>query len=79
MARDKSLSIFLVVLFAISGVAIVVLTWLQPMPGIERVLSTLIGFTGLLVAMGRGMLLRSGKAGASAESVPVRVEVKDNA
>ena len=79
MAKDKSLSIFLVVLFAISGVAILVLTWLQPMPGTERVLSTLIGLTGLLVAMGRGMLLRSAKAGASAESVPVRVEVKDNA
>ena len=79
MARDKSLSIFLVVLFAISGVAILVLTWLQPMPGTERVLSTLIGLAGLLVAMGWGKLLRSAKAGASAESVPVRVEVKENA
>ena len=79
MARDKSLSIFLVVLFAISGVAILALTWLQPMPGMERVLSTLIGSTGLLVATGRGMLLRSAKAGANAESVPARVEVKDNA
>jgi len=79
MARDKSLSIFLVVLFAISGVAIMVLTWLQPMPGTERVLSTLIGSTGLLVATGWGMLLRSAKAGANAESVPVKVEVEDNA
>ena len=79
MARDKSLSIFLVVLFAISGVAILVLTWLQPMPGTERALSTLIGSTGLLVAMGRGKLLRSAKAGANAESVPVKVEVKENA
>ena len=79
MARDKSLSILLVVLFGISGVAILVLTWLQPMPGMERVLSTLIGATGLLVATGRGMLLRSAKAGANAESVPVKVEVKENA
>ena len=79
MARDKSLSIFLVVLFAISGVAIMVLTWLQPMSGTERVLSTLIGSTGLLVATGWGMLLRSAKAGANAESVPVKVEVEDNA
>ena len=79
MARDKSLSIFLVVLFAISGVAILVLTWLQPMPGTERVLSTLIGLAGLLVAMGWGKLLRPAKAGANAESVPVRVEVKENA
>ena len=79
MARDKSLSIFLVVLFAISGVAILVLTWLQPMPGTERVLSTLIGLAGLLVAMEWGKLLRSAKAGANAESVPVKVEVKENA
>ena len=79
MARDKSLSILLVVLFAISGVAILVLTWLQPMSGVERVISTLIGLTGLMVATGRGIMLRPAKAGASAESVPVRVEVKENA
>jgi len=79
MARDKSLSILLVVLFGISGVAILVLTWLQPMPGMERVLSTLIGSTGLLVATSRGMMLRSAKAVANAESVPVKIEVKENA
>ena len=79
MMKDKSLSIFLTVLFGISGVAILALTWLQPMPGTERVLSTLIGSTGLLVATGWGMLLRSAKAGANAESVPVKVEVKESA
>ena len=79
MMKDKSLSIFLTVLFGMSGVAILALTWLQPMPGTERVLSTLIGSTGLLVATGWGMLLRSAKAGASTESVPVKVEVKENA
>ena len=79
MMKDKSLGMFLTVLFGISGVAILVLTWLQPMPGTERVLSTLIGSTGLLVATGWGMLLRSAKAGANAESVPVKIEVKENA
>ena len=79
MVKDKSLSIFLVALFAISGVAILVLTWLQPMSWIERVVSTLIGLTGLLVAMGWGIMLRPAKAGVSTESVPVKVGVKENA
>ena len=79
MVKDKSLSIFLVVLFAIAGVAILVLTWLQPMSGTERVLSTLIGSTGLMMATGRGMTLKSAKTGTHAEAVPVKVEVKENA
>jgi len=36
--KDKSLSIFLIVLFGMSGIAILLLTWLRPMPESERIL-----------------------------------------
>jgi len=73
MMGDKSLSIFLMVLFGISGIAILMLAWLWQMPVSERILATLIGSTGLFVALSRGLLLRSAKAGADAEQVTVGV------
>ena len=74
MMGDKSLSIFLMVLFGISGIAILMLAWLWQMPASERVLATLIGSTGLFVALSRGLLLRSSKARTEAEQVTVGVK-----
>jgi len=73
--RDKSLGIFLVVLFGISGITVLMLAWVQPMPKSETILATLIGSTGLFVALVRALLLKYLHAGADAEQVPV--EVKD--
>jgi len=74
MMGDKSLSIFLMVLFGISGIAILMLAWLWQMPASERILATLIGSTGLFVALSRGLLLRSSKARIEAAQVAVKVE-----
>ena len=48
--RDKSLDILLIALFGASGTAILILAWSQPMSAAERVLSTLVGLAGLLLA-----------------------------
>jgi len=76
MKRDKSLGLLLMVLFGVSGVAILVLAWLQPMPERERILSTFIGASGLLVALSRGLLLKSVKVGTDTGPTMVKVEDK---
>ena len=77
MMGDKSLSILLVVLFGISGMTILVLAWVQPMPASERILTTIIGSVGLLVALVRARLLQSPQAKVDTEQVLVGVEAKD--
>ena len=73
--RDKSLDIFLMVLFGISGAAILMLAWLRPMSGADRILSTFIGSVGLLVALTRALLLRSARTETG--QVLVEAEVED--
>ena len=73
--RDKSLDIFLMVLFGISGAAILMLAWLRPMPGADRILSTFIGSVGLLVAFTRAMLLKPARTETG--QVLVKAEVED--
>ena len=72
--RDKSLGIFLMVLFGISGIAILMLAWLQPMPASERILTTFVGSTGLFVALVRALMLKSPQAKTDGEQVLVKVE-----
>ena len=69
--RDKSLGIFLVVLFGIAGITVLMLAWVQPIPASERILATLIGSSGLFVALVRVLLLRSLRDRADAEQVSV--------
>ena len=76
--RDKSLGILLMSLFGIAGVTILMLAWLQPMPGLERILTTFIGVFGLCVALSRVPLLKSAKPRADAEQVILKVEAQDN-
>jgi len=77
MKRDRSLSMLLMALFGISGTFILVFTWLQPMSGMERVLSTILGTIGLGVALSRVPLLRLPKAVAETENLPVEAETRD--
>jgi len=67
----------LMALFGISGTFILVFTWLQPMPGMERVLSTVLGVIGVGVALSQVSRLRLPKAVAEAENVPVEAETRD--
>ena len=77
MTKDRSLSMLLMALFGISGTFILVFTWLQPMSGMERVLSTVLGAIGLGVALSRLPLLRLRKAVAQTENGPAEAEVRD--
>ncbi len=78
MKKDKSLEIFLMVLFGISSIAILTLAWLWPMPGLERILTILIGIFGLFIAFSRIPQLRSAKVATDMARVmaPVKVQHK---
>ena len=75
--EDKSLGIFLMTVFGVSGIGILILAWLWPMTASERIMATFIGLTGIFVALTRALLLRSMKTGADDEQVTVAFEVRD--
>jgi hypothetical protein len=75
--RDRSLSMLLMVLFGISGIFILVFVWLQPMSGMERALSTILGAIGLGIALSRIPQLKLRKAVAEAGEVAVEAEARD--
>jgi membrane protein implicated in regulation of membrane protease activity len=58
-SRDRSLDIFLMVLFGMGGIAILVLAWVQPMPLPERILTTLFASVGLFWVLYRALSLIS--------------------
>jgi hypothetical protein len=72
--RDKSLDMFLMVLFGISGIAILILAWLQPMITSERILTTFIGIGGLFMALTR---IKSLRVGTDAEPSSVTADIED--
>ena len=73
MMRDRALSAFLIALFGISGIAIMTLAWVRPMPASDRILSTLVGSAGLLVVFTQALLLKSSPSREKAERIPVEV------
>ncbi len=74
--KDKSMEVFLAVLFGILGLAIIVLAWVRPMPDSERILTTLIGSVGLLLALGQGLFLKTNRQETEVEHVLVRTKEK---
>ncbi len=56
--RDKSLGILLMVLFGISGITVLLLTWLWPVLASERIMATFAGSAGLFVALTQALTLR---------------------
>ena len=71
MSEGRASAIFQVLIFGLSSIGILILTWTRPMAGTERVLSTLIGATGILVSAIKVRHFRMAK-----ESL-VKVEAKD--
>jgi hypothetical protein len=57
--NDKSLDIFLMVLFGAGGITILIVAWAQPMPVLERVLTTSIGLIGPFWVLSRALSLTS--------------------
>ena len=76
--RDKSLDILLMALFGTSGIAILLLAWLQPMADSERILTTLIGSVGLLLASIKAKQVKAPPVTTGNKSKPVKVEAEDN-
>ena len=74
--RDKSLNIFLIVLFGMSSIAILMLAWLRQMPESERILATFIGSAGLFVVFIRALMLRSLHTRAEGKQLAVEIEVE---
>ena len=74
--RDKSLDIFLMVFFGISGMLILVLAWVWPMPESERIPTALIGSAGLFIASVRALSHKSLNTGTEAGQVAVQIEVE---
>ena len=56
--KDKSLDIWMIVLFGISGIAVLLLAWLLPTLESERILATFAGSAGLFVALIRALMLK---------------------
>jgi len=56
---DKSLSIFLIVLIGMAGIAIVLLAWIQPIPMHDRIFTTFVGSMGIVAVSIRALTLRS--------------------
>ena len=72
--KDKSLNITLISIFGISGIAMLMLAWLQPMPGSERGMTFLIGSIGLLMALIRALMLKTQRIQTETRTVTVEVE-----
>ena len=77
--RDKSPGIFIMALFGFTGLIILALGWLWPVLQPERVVATVTGSVGLLIALLQVLVLRRSPGRAGDERVPVKVRVGDKA
>jgi len=60
--EDRSLGIWLIVIFGVSGLAAVVLAWSLPSLHSDRIAATIVGLAGIGVAVVRGLMLRKDQA-----------------
>ncbi len=69
--KDKSLAIWLIAIFGLSGTSMIALAWLWPTLQSERITATVAGFLGVSIAVIRALTLRQSPADKQ-----VTVEVK---
>lgn len=74
---DKTLDIFLIVLFGAGGMTILIMAWMQPMSLSERILSTSIGAIGLIWVLLRALQFRSLHASNDTEPDTVNIEAEN--
>lgn len=55
--RDRALDIFMMVLFGMGGITILILAWAQPMPLLERILTTSVGAIGISWVLVRATII----------------------
>ncbi len=77
--RDKSLTMWLIVMFGIPGIAVLMLAWLWPVLESERSMAFFVGSAGLLVALIQMMTLKRSPGRTDNEQVPVKVEAEGKA
>jgi hypothetical protein len=75
--KDKSLGIWLIALFGISGLSVMTLAWLWPTLQSERLVATLTGSVGLLIAIIHALMLRKSLAGMNTEQAAVKVNLEE--
>ena len=75
--RDKSLGVWMIVMFGITGLSIMALAWLWPALQSERVVATLTGSVGLLIAVLHVVALRKSSAAMNREQAAVKVNSED--
>ena len=75
--KDKSLEISLILIFGISGLAVTILAWFWPAMESDRLMATLAGLTGILIALFRYLSLKR-SVKTESERVPVEVEAREN-
>ena len=71
MTEDKALNMIVAVFFGIAGLAVLILTWIRPIPVSERILATSAGAIGLLAALIWMFAFNSVRTRPDAEPVPV--------
>ena len=76
MMKDKSLEIWLIAIFGISGLAVTILAWLWPAMESDRIMATLAGLTGLLIALFRYVGLKK-LIRTEPERIPAKVEIRE--
>jgi hypothetical protein len=75
--RDKSLHLLLMVLFGITGIAVLALTWFSPILHSEKLMATVAGSLGILVSISQiGVLKSRGYKTEEALSINVEIEEK---
>lgn len=77
MTRDKSLGIWVIVLFGISGIVVLMLAWLWPTLQSERITAIFAGAAGLLVSSTQILMLKRSLGRAVNEPTLIKVEAED--
>jgi hypothetical protein len=77
MTRDRSLGIWLIVLFGIPGMVILMLAWLWPTLESERITAIFAGSTGLLMALTQGLMLKRSPDRTDNEPTMIKVEAEN--
>ena len=73
--KDRSLVVWLMVTFGVSGLAVVVLSWSLPALRPDRLTATIAGLAGIAVAVVCGLTLRKSPARRTEElALDVRIE-----
>ena len=73
--KDKSLGIWLIALFGLTGLAAVTLAWFWPTLESDRAITTAAGSIGIIVAGVQGLMLR--QSGSTEKPVSIEIEIND--